>query len=99
LDLSGLPGWEKAEPTLVCDSFLDARAALTSRHLATLLPGFLPSEQPPDRSLQMAPTHSKRARFHFSMAWNPRLIRLNPHAAPRRDALARSISHRLQAAR
>jgi hypothetical protein len=33
--------------------------------------------------------------FHFHLAWNPRLLRLNSQATRRRDLLARLLSQQL----
>jgi hypothetical protein len=34
--------------------------------------------------------------FHYRLAWNPRLLRLNPHASRVRDFLLASLAKRLQ---
>jgi hypothetical protein len=33
--------------------------------------------------------------FRYSLAWNPRLLRLNPYSRRRRDALASALARRL----
>jgi hypothetical protein len=33
--------------------------------------------------------------FHFYLAWNPRLLRLNPHAIRRRDWLVEGLSKQM----
>jgi DNA-binding transcriptional LysR family regulator len=83
-----LPGYE---PSLVCDSFLDARAALEGEEIAALLPGFLaPSNA--SRSLMRVHTPKLDSQvFGFHLAWNPRLLRLNPHAVRRRDWLVDAL--------
>jgi len=35
-------------------------------------------------------------RFQYHLAWNPRLLRLNPHASRRRDFLLDSLAKRMR---
>jgi DNA-binding transcriptional LysR family regulator len=80
------------EPRLVCDSFVEARVALEQGNLATVLPDFLkPSEKAGQfRKLNLPRLDGVQHRFH--LAWNPRLLRLNPHAGRSRDYLAKHLT-------
>jgi DNA-binding transcriptional LysR family regulator len=80
------------EPSLICGSFLEARAALQQQGLAAVLPGFLAPAQPASRYWQMPLRGQDSAEFQYYLAWNPRLLRLNPHAARRRDALGGALA-------
>ena len=80
---------------LVCDSFLDACAAVEEQELAVLLPDFL---IPGNISKSFIRVHMPKIEsrvFHFHLAWNPRLLRLNPHAIRRRDWLADALARRM----
>ncbi len=80
------------EATLVCDSFLDSRLALEGQGIAAWLPSFLAPSKDVRSFLRVhIPKIDSRA-FHFYLAWNPRLLRLNPHAVRRRDWLAEALS-------
>ena len=92
LDLASMPGWQECEPDLVCASFLDARAALEGNSLAALLPDFLGPVTHLEKYICVADPMARPALFRHSLAWNPRLMRLNPHTARRRDALAEGIA-------
>jgi len=82
------------EPRLTCSSFVEARTALTNGNLATLLPDFLkPAEADRFQCLRIPGVSSRT--FHFRLAWNPRLLRLNPHAIRRRDFLSESLTKRM----
>ena len=89
---------ENYEPALLCASFLEARVALLEEGLAAFLPDFIPVETEADRYLSPRIPAMDACRFHYRLAWNPRLLRLNPHARRRRDALAESLSQRLSEA-
>ena len=81
--------------TLVCDSFLDCRVALENQEVAALLPAFLaPGETKRLFFRVQVPKIDSRI-FHFLLAWNPRLLRLNPHAVKKRDWLAKVLSARI----
>ena len=83
------------EPSLICGSFLDARAALEQQGLAAVLPDFLAPRKPGNRYWQMPLPGQASAEFQYRLAWNPRLLRLNPHAARRRDALSEALAKSL----
>ena len=77
---------------LTCNSFLEAKSALEQRGLAALLPGFLSPDEESFFNLP-APAFSPTT-FRYRFAWNPRLLRLNPHASRRRDFLAESLAQK-----
>ncbi len=85
------------EPALTCASFLEARVALEHKSLAAFLPDFVALGTSGDRCLNLKMPAVDSCRFHYRLAWNPRLLRLNPHARRRRDALAESLAQKLTA--
>jgi DNA-binding transcriptional LysR family regulator len=83
------------EAHLVCDNFLEARAAIEGQEIGAFLPDFL---APGTTSRSLIRVHVPKIdsrSFHFHLAWNPRLLRLNPHAIRRRDWLAESLTKRM----
>lgn len=86
-----LPRQSTSKPVLVCDSFLNAAALLQSERFATLLPDFLVSSLGSRRFLRIVPT-APDVIYRFYLAWNPRLLRLNPVAARTRDWLVQGLS-------
>jgi DNA-binding transcriptional LysR family regulator len=86
------------EPALTCGNFLEARLALEEKSLAAFLPGFVPPGTIADRCLSVKIPAMESHYFHYRLAWNPRLLRLNPHAQRRRDALVESLAQRLAGA-
>jgi DNA-binding transcriptional LysR family regulator len=91
---ASLPGYE---PGLVCDSFLDSRAALEGEEIAAILPGFLAPSKASQSFMRVHIPKLDSQAFGFHLAWNPRLVRLNPHAVRRRDWLADALSERMAA--
>ena len=89
---AGLAVLEGQEPQLACASFLEAKAALNSRNLAVLLPDFLGPEKEEQGFFQERIQALNACTFCFQLAWNPRLLRLNPHATRRRDALIQMLT-------
>jgi DNA-binding transcriptional LysR family regulator len=81
------------EPRLVCDSYLEARVALEQGGTAAILPDFL---VPCEASKKFVRIRLPGVRHHFWLAWNPRLLRLNPHAVRERDRLIQSLASRFQ---
>jgi DNA-binding transcriptional LysR family regulator len=77
---------------LSCNSFLEAKSALEQRGLAALLPDFL--SPPASLNHQLSTLNPGDPVFHYRFAWNPRLLRLNPHAARRRDFLIESLARK-----
>ena len=88
----GLALLESQEPQLACASFLEAKAALSSNALAVLLPDFLCPGREEQGFFQVRLPALKACTFCFQLAWNPRLLRLNPHATHRRDALIQMLT-------
>jgi DNA-binding transcriptional LysR family regulator len=88
------PGMEGIEAVLVCENFMEARALLDGARLAAYLPNFLPPANP--EGFHRLPARRKKSgTFAYLLAWNPRLLRLNPHAARRRDALVAELRKRM----
>lgn len=75
----------------VCDNFLQALAALNEQQLAVVLPDFLSSPTEANSFFRVRMPEIDSRVFHFRLAWNPRLLRLNPHAVNARDFLARAL--------
>ena len=98
LPLGELPEFElfeEYEPHLACGSFLEARAALNSGFLAAWLPSFLkPDAESRFRCLRVPGITSRTS--YYRLAWNPRLLRLNPHAIRRRDFLCEALMKRMR---
>jgi DNA-binding transcriptional LysR family regulator len=86
---------EDYEPALLCASFLEARVALQEEGLAAFLPDFTLLETRADRYLSLRIPARGSCCFHYHLVWNPRLLRLNPHARRRRDALIESLIQKL----
>jgi DNA-binding transcriptional LysR family regulator len=80
---------------LVCDNFLEARAAIEEQELGAFLPDFLAPGKISKSFIRVRIPKIDSRTFHFHLAWNPRLLRLNPHAARRRDLLAGLLSKQL----
>jgi DNA-binding transcriptional LysR family regulator len=85
---------EDYEPALTCASFLEARVALEEKGLAAFLPDFLPLGATADRCLNLKLPATDACRYKFHLAWNPRLLRLNPHARRRRDVLVDALAQK-----
>ena len=92
--LGVLPPMEQ-EAWLACDSFLDSHAALQGQAVAALLPDFLAPAETSKSFLRVHIPRIDSRTFHFHLAWNPRLLRLNPHAARRRDWLADALAEQM----
>ena len=86
---------EDYEPALACASFLEAKLALEEGGLAAFLPDFLSTGAFSSRCLSVSIPALGSCMFHYQLAWNPRLLRLNPHARRRRDVLAGALSQEL----
>lgn len=83
------------EAGLVCDSFLDAWSALAGQGIGGLLPDFLAPGKSSRALIRIRLPKIDSRVFHFHLAWNPRLLRLNPHATRRRDWLAQALAKRM----
>lgn len=80
---------------LVCDNFLEAQAAIEEQELGAFLPDFLAPGRISKSFVRVRIPKIDSRTFHFHLAWNPRLLRLNPHAARRRDLLSRLLTQSL----
>ncbi len=89
-----LPG---LEPALVCGTFLEARTALAEQRAAAVLPAFLSPGQAEESFTAVRVPALERRRLQCCLAWNPRLLRLNPRAARQRDALLQTLTGQLAA--
>lgn len=85
------------EPRLICESFLEAVPAMEANGFASVLPDFLAPANPKGFFRLRVPAIDSLT-FHIRLAWNPRLLRLNPHAIRQRDLLLNALSTSFQAA-
>lgn len=86
LDPAMLVRVSKYPSRLMCDSFLAAKIVLEGRKVAALLPDFL-MEDNEDEYFHVRLPQIWRSTFRFYLAWNPRMLRLNPHSVRQRDFL------------
>ena len=81
---------------LFCDDFLQAATALREQRLAAVLPDFLSPTEDSKLFMRVRTSAIDSSIYRFHLAWNPRLLRLNPHAVRWRDvffdSLVRQIS-------
>jgi DNA-binding transcriptional LysR family regulator len=96
-ELDGLdaPALAAYPARLICDSFVSAKIALEQQQLGALLPGFLAPGEASDSFVRVRASSLDSLAFQFHLAWNPRLLRLNPHAARTRDWLAEALGRRM----
>ena len=80
---------------LLCDDFLQAMAALREQRLAAVLPDYL-NPTAAGKSFLRLRIKNLDSGFQFRLAWNPRMLRLNPHAARRRDFLVEALTRHLR---
>jgi hypothetical protein len=73
--------------------------ALEEQAVAAFLPDFFPIENGRGQFLSVKLPTLASCRFRYGLGWNPRLLRLNPHAGRRRDALRKALAQALTAAR
>jgi hypothetical protein len=95
MDGLGVAPATEHEACLVCDIFLDSRAALEGQEVTALLPFFLAPGKTSRPFLRVHIPKIDSRIFHFHLAWNPRLLRLNPHAVRRRDWLVNALSKQM----
>jgi DNA-binding transcriptional LysR family regulator len=98
LDGSDLEALEQYEPRLVCGNFIEAMDALSADGLATVLPDFLIPGRGSKTFLRLKVPSIDSHVLHFQLAWNPRLLRLNPHATRQRDFLVQSLTKQIKTA-
>ncbi len=97
LDASGVDIFGDHDCRLVCDNFLQALDALKEQQAAAVLPEYLNLPVGPKSFLRVRMTAIDSRVFYFRLAWNPRLLRLNPHAARRKDFLSQALSEQMTA--
>ncbi|HWI59380.1 MAG TPA: LysR family transcriptional regulator [Bacillota bacterium] len=95
LDGLGVLSSIEQEAHLVCDSFLEARTALEGQQVAALLPACLAPVKTSKTFMRVRLPQLDARTFRFHLAWNPRLLRLNPHATRRRDLLADALTRQM----
>jgi DNA-binding transcriptional LysR family regulator len=79
------------EARLSCDSFLEVKAALMQTMAAAFLPQFLTAAPGSKDLLRLEIPNLPICNITYSLAWNPRLLRLNPHAVRMRDAIKQCL--------
>lgn len=90
LDGFDLESLKQPEPSIACDSFIEAMVALGTSRFATVLPDFFTPGR--DAFLRLRVPSIESHILQFRLVWNPRLLRLNPHATRQRDFLAESLA-------
>jgi DNA-binding transcriptional LysR family regulator len=83
-DLGLLPAAEYEAKVESC-SFIDAMVAVQQQQLAVVVPDFLAPAKSSLMRVRVSELDSRS--FQFYLAWNPRLLRLNPHVIRTRDWL------------
>ena len=83
-DLGVLPAAEY-EAKVESNNFIDALAAVQQQQLAGVVPDFLAPAKSAFTRVRVPDLESSS--FEFYLAWNPRLLRLNPHIIRTRDWL------------
>jgi len=82
---------------LVCESFIQAATALKGRQFAAVLPDYLNPDANSKQYLRVPMKGIDSCVFCFRLAWNPRLFRLNPHAARGKDFLRDALAAQMHA--
>jgi DNA-binding transcriptional LysR family regulator len=80
------------QPPLICDSFLDVLTIMEAEEMGALLPNFLAPARNSKRYVRIPVVKLDSRVFQFHLAWNPRLLRLNPPAIKKRDWLAEALT-------
>jgi DNA-binding transcriptional LysR family regulator len=83
------------QPHLTCDSFLDVLRVMEGEEMAALLPDFLAQTMDSKRFVRIPILKLESLVFHYHLAWNPRLLRLNPPAIKKRDWLADALTRKM----
>jgi len=90
------PALKGYAPRLTCPTFVEANAALRQQSVAALLPDFMNPGASTSGLLRVSIPALDAEVFNYRLAWNPRLLRLNPHASRVRDWLLKSLAERLR---
>ena len=93
LEMCGADFFNNYEPRLICDNSLEAAIAMERGDLASALPDFLAPEDAKAFRMRIPSLESRI--FRFRLAWNPRLLRLNPHAIRGRDFLSKALCNQM----
>jgi DNA-binding transcriptional LysR family regulator len=64
--------------------------------LAGVLPAFLVPDSAPGALYRVRFPALDECEFQYRLAWNPRPLRLNPHAGRRRDFLTESLAAQMR---
>jgi hypothetical protein len=90
------PLFKDYEPRLSCNDYLEARAALENEGLAAFLPDFLKLGGGAQAFFRVQVAALDSEVFQYRLAWNPRLLRLNPRASRWRDFLIQALAARMR---
>lgn len=95
LEILGADAFSDHDCRLLCDDFLQAVAALSEQRIGTVLPDYLNPNTGAESFLRLRMEKFGSA-FPFQLAWNPRLLRLNPHAARSQEFLVEALTRQLK---
>jgi DNA-binding transcriptional LysR family regulator len=84
------------ESRIVCETFVEAVTVLERGHFAALLPDFLNSGLSLKLPSAFRFSTASAGRLSYRLAWNPRLLRLNPHAIRERDFLVAMLREQMR---
>ncbi len=96
LDACGMGIFADHDCRLLCDNFLQAQEASKAKQLAVVLPDYLEPNKDLQAFSRVRIAEIDARAFTFHLAWNPRLLRLNPHAVRRRDFLTEVLSEQMR---
>lgn len=96
LEACGINEFTDHDCRLTCDNFLQALEALSGQQVAAVLPDFLVPDGGSKSFLRARMPGVESRTFNFRLAWNPRLLRLNPQAARRKDFLAEALTEQMR---
>ena len=96
LEATGENAFGDHDCRLLCDDFLQALTALREQRVAAVLPDYLNATVGTKSFLRLRIASLQSRVFGSRFAWNPRLLRLNPHATRRRDFLAEALTRELR---
>ena len=88
----GVTEFKDHDCRLACDDFLQAGEALREQTVAAILPDYLNPGDMSKSFLRVRVSAIESRKYFFRLAWNPRLLRLNPHATRRKDSLIKELS-------